>query len=89
LLTLLIPTGALGGPVAALLRPFATSWRLATVPEAAGVSGRGAGGESGTPDAPVTAAVGTGLMDPAAAAGLADGFRQAPLRCWPPQAPGR
>jgi hypothetical protein len=67
LLTLLIPTGALGGPVAALLRPFATSWRLATVPEAAGVSGRGAGGEIGTPDAPATAAVGTGLMDPAAA----------------------
>jgi hypothetical protein len=50
----------LRGPVAAPLRPFTTSWRLATAPEAAGVRRRGAGVEIGTPDALAAAAIGTG-----------------------------
>jgi NTE family protein len=73
----LVPTGSLGGSVAAPLRAVATSWRLATELEAAGVRRRGAVVEIVTPDAHAAAAMGTGLMDPRPRARvLAEGFRQ-------------
>ena len=73
----LVPSGSLGGSVAAPLRAVTTGWRLATELEAAGVRRRGAVVEIVTPDARAAAAMGTGLMDPRPRASvLAEGFRQ-------------
>jgi NTE family protein len=73
----LVPTGSVGGSLAAPLRTLMTGWRATTALEATTVRRRGASVEIVAPDAAASAAIGTGFMDPQRRAQvLAEGFRQ-------------
>jgi NTE family protein len=73
----LVPTAALGAPVAFPLRTLAAGWRVATAMEAEAARRGGATVTVVAPDAGARAAMGTSLMDPRPRERvLAEGFRQ-------------